>query len=213
MHKAIIWDMDGVILDSELFYDEVRRDLAAQFGLTLNIEHLKQFRGRNEPFYEVISKHHGNTLDFEDFFIKYHEILEEFYSHRIPLAEHVHETLRALGAKFPMALATNTNRSCVNRVFERYKLSPYFQSIFTGDDVVRRKPDPEIFLKAAAALGVEPEACIVIEDSEAGFRAATGAGMRLIARKTPDNLHQDFSPAEYTIEQLSEIPELLNSLA
>jgi HAD superfamily hydrolase (TIGR01509 family) len=113
------------------------------------------------------------------------------------------ETIRELSGKFRMAIASSANRPEIDITLERLKLSQFFSTIVSSDDITRSKPDPEVFLKAAKALGVDPESCVVIEDATTGIKAANSAGMRAIGFVSTGE--QDLSEAIAVVNSLREI--------
>jgi HAD superfamily hydrolase (TIGR01509 family) len=108
-------------------------------------------------------------------------------------------------AGYPLAVATASDRDWVKRWFNRFELWPYFQAIATGDDVRHNKPAPDVYLFAAAQLGVQPERCLVFEDSLPGLTAAKTAGMTVVVIPTPHTRSLDYSLADIILDSLETV--------
>jgi HAD superfamily hydrolase (TIGR01509 family) len=107
------------------------------------------------------------------------------YEHGLPLLPHAVETVRELAARWPLGLASSSNRPIIELVLERSGLAPCFAVVVSSEEVDRGKPAPDVYLAAARGLGVEPKDCVAIEDSTNGIKSAVAAGMRTIAVPNP----------------------------
>ena len=197
---AVLFDMDGVIFDSERAVLGVWKELAAELGLP----------GIEEVFVRCVGTNKRRTAEFFreaypalDFAVFDGEVRLRFRSRygggRLPVKSGAAAILRALRERgVPLALASSTETGVVRRELEEAGLLDYFDQVIGGDQVHFSKPDPEIFLLAAKALGAKPEDCFVVEDSFNGVRAARAAGMRPVM--VPDLL-----PPDGEMEALAEV--------
>lgn len=140
------------------------------------------------------------------------EFLREYLKKGVYAIPFAKEVVEQLSPKYKMALVSSGERFWADKVLDELDLVKYLQVRVFGEDVANHKPDPEPFLKASQELEVRPEECVVIEDSESGFKAAKAAGMTLIARKAEHNKDLDFSLADFIVEDLDEIPKILTKL-
>ncbi|MBT5016252.1 HAD family phosphatase [Candidatus Peregrinibacteria bacterium] len=206
MIKAIIWDMDGVLVESEAMHVQAEAELLKEYGLDLTKVDSTKFMGMKlSEYFGAIGKEFGIELPVKEIIKKHSETLRGYYSGKFPIVPHAPEVLRELSKKFPMALATSTRRRLAELYLERLGVTDCFQAIVGGDDVPHAKPDPGIFLLAAEKLGVDPRDTIVIEDSTHGIHAGKAAGATVIARKADHNKSQDFSQADHIITDLQEL--------
>lgn len=178
--KAIIFDMDGVILDSESICDVVWEMAASEKGLTGSDEVINMCRGTNTNDTILILKDfYGPDFDAEWFLKRTSDLFHEVeFSKGIPLMPFAKETLEALKGKYRIALASSTRGPTVRRQLGAHNLLPYFETMTTGEMVEHSKPDPEIYLMACKSLGLEPGECLAVEDSFNGIKSARAAGMK-----------------------------------
>ncbi len=197
---AVLFDMDGVIFDSERACLSVWKELGSERDLKDIDRVFVRCVGTNKPRTAEILREAYPDLDFASFDAAVRARFRARYGQgRLPVKPGAEEILRALHeAKVPLALASSTERAVVERELGEAGLLRYFDALTCGDQVRRSKPDPEIFLLAARALGREPQNCYVIEDSFNGVRAAVAAGMHPIM--VPDLL-----PPDGEMERLAEI--------
>ncbi len=186
--RNMIFDMDGVIFDSERTYEEAMYSNAQKYGITPTHDMFLKTVGTSEAVSREIFIAEYGPFDFDAFRadIRAH-ILNEMKNGRIPLKKGVHNILDFLkdnGVR--IALATSTRRYTAEDMLNRAGLLACFQETVCGDEVKRAKPDPEIFLTACARLGGTPEDTLIIEDSYNGIRAANAAGIPVLM--VPDML-------------------------
>ena len=188
---AVLFDMDGVLFDSERCIREIWRGLAEELGLAGIDRVFLQCVGTNKARTRQIFAAAYPALDFDSFDAQARtRFLARYDRGRLPVKPGAREILSALAERgVPLALASSTRTETVRRELEEAGLLPFFDAVLGGDQVTRSKPDPEIFLRAAEALGAAPTDCFVIEDSFNGVRAAAAAGMR--ALMVPDLLPPD----------------------
>ncbi len=199
-NKAVLFDMDGVIFDSERAVLAVWRELAAEQDLPGIGEVFLRCVGTNKRRTEEILLAAYPGLDFPAFDGEVRRRFRARYDGgRLPVKPGTEQILRALRERsVPLALASSTDSAVVRRELEEAGLLGYFDAVIGGDQVHVSKPNPEIFLLAARALGTAPENCFVIEDSFNGIRAARAAGMHGVM--VPDLL-----PPDGEMERLAEV--------
>ena len=210
--EAVIFDMDGVLFDTERMSCECCFETAKQLGLTLAEEAVYGGCGRNEAslrrhIMETEEPWYPNgTFPYE----KYRERFMALFQERLE-----RELLEYLKEKqIKTAIASSTKGSLVRKHLERTGLSGYFQEIVSGDMVEKSKPEPDIYLKACEAVGVLPENAMGIEDSFNGIRAVAAAGMTAVM--VPDMVQPDEEIRQiydYCVQDLLEVKELIELLA
>jgi HAD superfamily hydrolase (TIGR01509 family) len=179
--------MDGTLLDTERVAQEAFFTACAEFGITPRRDLLLRCVGAAEPIArQVIREGFGPTLDCDAFFPAWNRHFAQL-SHLTPAplkegAVALLDTVARLG--LPMAIATSSGTVHALEKLRRAGLLERFKAVIGADQVQRPKPDPEVYLKAAGKLGVDPRACLALEDSEYGVRAAHAAGMTVI--QVPD---------------------------
>ena len=179
--RAIIFDMDGLMIDSEVIYQMAWRRAMGEFEREMPDEVFRRFLGRTSPDSRaLLAEIYGPQFDVGGFLGRCSMIAEEhIVTHGIPHKAGLGELLDSLERNgTPKAVATSTRREWALRSLG--PLATRFEILTTGDEVTRGKPAPDIFLLCAARLKAAPHECLVLEDSEAGIRAAHAAGMRAI---------------------------------
>lgn len=189
--QAVIFDMDGVILDSESVCDKIWESVAEKRGLE-NINGLIDLcRGlnRNDTI-SVLKKYYGKDFDGEEFLntvrAKIRKTEEEGKLNLMPYAK---ECLDYLKPRYRLCLASSTSKESVFRQLKKLQVFDYFETITTGDMVVHSKPDPEIYRLACKSINTAPENCVAIEDSPNGIKSASAAGLSVIM--IPDRIQPD----------------------
>ncbi len=185
---AVVFDMDGVLIDSEALYQKSAIAAAKEFGFLFSEQLHRSIIGLPQEIGDSkIREAMGPEFPFEKYNHRYSQILAAEFQRDIPVKSGVLELLALLiTLDIPTAVATSTCRDLANDHLSRAELSPYFSAIVTRDDVSRGKPDPEPYLLAAKTLNVDPKYCLALEDSHNGVRSAHGAGMQTIM--VPDML-------------------------
>lgn len=179
--KGVVFDMDGLMFDSERIVQYSWNEAGQQMGYGLlgdeNMCHTIGFNmaRRQEYFY----KKYGQNFPFEEFKERYRKAYAEYVDrHGVPAKEGLHELLEVLWRqKIPMAIATSSSYEHARRNVEKERIAGYFQGMVTGNMVTEGKPSPEIYRKACELLSVEPEKALALEDSLHGILSAHRAGM------------------------------------
>jgi HAD superfamily hydrolase (TIGR01509 family) len=209
MNRAVLFDFDGVLIDSEGLQYKSYLEVLQRYGVWVS-------RAEYEEYWIALGcgpEHAVSTYNLpltpdrlRD--LKnpvYHAILQR----EVTLLPGVREALAHLGRSFPLALATNSNRLDVSYVLERFDLGRCFAAIVTRDDYALPKPAPDAFLAAAAGVGAEPRHCLVVEDAYKGIVAAKRAGARVVAVPNDYTRNNDFSAADLVVGSLSEVTSAL----
>ena len=213
---AVIFDLDGVLADSEPWWNQIDTKLLAENGISYRGEYHRNVLGVSYRIAVEFYKNAFNILaSVEELMRRRGEIATEFFANRVglfPFAKTTLEQLREM--KLPLAVATNSVSASALPFLDRTGIRDLFGVVVTGDEVQRGKPHPDIYLKAAKKLEIAPEACLVIEDALAGVAAAKAANMRVAA--IPDTRFVDpreyKKEANYVLESLAEIPALVRTV-
>ncbi|MDO8576762.1 MAG: HAD family phosphatase [Candidatus Daviesbacteria bacterium] len=212
MIKAVIFDVDGVLLESEHLIREAEVKTFKKFGIPATIELVSQYTGiRLEEETEDIGKKFGVSLPIEEVLKAQNENLMHFYKQIVQPTPHIKEVLNMLQLTYILGIATSRSKQMTNSALQRLDLFPYFRAFTYGEDVGKAKPDPEAFLRTAKLLDIDSSNCVVVEDSNPGFRAGKAAGMLVIARRAVHNIETDFSSADFIVDDAREIPKILAS--
>lgn len=214
MIKAIIWDMDGVLIDSETHKINAEIALLKEHGVDLTMEVAKSFLGMEmKEYFSELAEYFKVTLPIEDMMTRYNELMKEYYEAVFPMVPHAKIVLEEMNDVYDYGLATSSSRDSAIIGLNKFELMDFFRAATFGTDVIFGKPNPEIFLRTAEELGIKPGEIVVVEDSVNGFTAAKDAGMRVVARRAGHNSHQDFSLADFVIEDLLDLPKVLKKFS
>lgn len=178
--SAVIFDMDGLMFDSERVGRAAWRQAGEEFGYNIGDEHYQQVSGRTvADATEVFRGIFGEDFPFQEIRRRRVQIARDYFEqHGVPIKPGLLELLDYLDARaLPRAVATSTDYAPAMEKLTRTALAKRMHAIVTGDRVARGKPAPDIFFAAAKQLNADPPRCLVLEDSEAGIRAAHSAGM------------------------------------
>ena len=215
--SAVIFDLDGVLADSETWWNEIDAKLLAEYGVTYHGEYHQNVVGVSYQLaVEFYKKAFGLSAPTEEMMRRRGEIATEFFTDRVGLFPYVKEVLEELWQmKLHLAVATSSVSASARLFLDRHQLTGFFQVIVTGEEVEHGKPAPDIYLCAAERLGIPADACLVVEDALPGVAAAKAAKMRVAA--IPDRRFVDPSEyekkADYVLGSLKELPALVRKLA
>ena len=186
--KAIVFDMDGVILDSETISDKTWKIAQDEMDVTTDQDYINMCRGSNRnDTLQILRKVFGQDFDSEAF-LNRATVLFKMYEETdgIPLMPYARQILEYLKPQYRLALASSTNGGAVERQLTNAGVIDFFETRTTGEMVEHSKPDPEIYLMACRSLGLEPEQCVAVEDSANGIKSAAAAGLKVIM--VPDKI-------------------------
>jgi len=207
MIKAIIFDNDGVLVDSEPLHHAAEKETLASFGLEITQEDFLQYVGVSSKnmINDWIQKYGLNTTFEEISKIHDQNLIRRFEAHLQPMPG-IMELLEYIKQKpLKLAVASSSSQELVKTGLDKLGIYELFETVVCGDQVEVAKPDPAIFLKTAQRLEVQPQKCLVIEDSHAGVTAAKAAGMVCIGYKNTHSGNQDLSKADYIITTFDEL--------
>jgi HAD superfamily hydrolase (TIGR01509 family) len=180
--EAVVFDLDGVIVDSEHVWDEVRQQLARERGGRWHDEASRDMMGMSSPewsryMHDVI----GLSEPPEEINAEVVRRLVAVYEEELPLLPGAVEAVESLAARWPLGLASSSNREVIDLTLRVSGLDRWFAATVSSEEVAGGKPAPDVYLEAARRLGVAAERCAAVEDSENGIRSAKAAGMRVVA--------------------------------
>ena len=216
MIKAIIFDMDGLMIDSERVTFECYQEILKGMNLTMDEEFYKTLLGKPlkgiyQRFYDV----YGNDFPIEDVIKDVHALMaKRFETEGVPIKTGLKSLLEYLKENnYKTIVATSSNRDRVDTILSQAQITDYFDDSICGDEVTKGKPNPEVFLKSCQKLGVNVDEAIVLEDSEAGIQASYDAGIKVIC--IPDMKYPEKQYEEKTfkiLKDLNDVTEYLRSL-
>jgi HAD superfamily hydrolase (TIGR01509 family) len=184
--EAVVFDLDGVIVDSEQVWDEVREAYVREIGGTYTDESARDMMGMSSPEW---SRYMADSLRVpgtpEEINAAIVERMLERYGEEPPLIPGAVEAVRRIAAWVPLAIASSSNRELIDVVLRVSGLSGDFAATVSSEEVPRGKPSPDVYLEAAHRLGADPARCGAVEDSHNGIRSAKAAGMRVVAVPNP----------------------------
>ena len=211
--KAVIWDFDGVLIDSEPYHIDAEIETFKQYGFRLTRSVALEYIGiRLEDYFSDIAERFLIDAPVDEMIRSHYNTLIRYYREVFPLVPYAVEVLEELKTGYIMGMATSREKQLARLAMDRFSLHKYFGHVVYGDDVEQGKPDPEPFLTAAKWMDISPGYAVVVEDSTSGVKAAIDAGMFVIARIASYNRDMDFSYADFTVKDLREIPPLLKKL-
>ena len=213
MIKAVIFDMDGVIVNSEAIYEQADKEIFQHYGINLSDEELQNYIGVNllDIWTDLLSKYQlkdqYSDYQVEDFIEEHvhshYEVLSE--SDELKLMPGIKDWFEYFKANnYKMIIASSSYAPIIELIYQKFGLDKYMEGYVDGNSVEKGKPEPEIFLKAAEKLQLKAEECLVIEDSEHGITAANKAGMKSIGFARNTDYNQDLSSADILIKEFNQ---------
>ncbi len=215
--EAVVFDLDGVLIDSEAAWNSARKEVAETHGGRWVQDAQREMMGMSST--EWSSYMHdqlGVELSPEEISATVVSRLEDLYRKHLPLLDGARETVIALGCVWPLGLASSANRPIIELVLDLAELADEFATTVSSEEVASGKPAPDVYVEAARRLDVSPSTCVAVEDSSNGIRSAAAAGMTVIAipncefPPSPDAL----ACAHATLESLTQLtPERVRRAA
>ncbi len=207
--RPIVFDCDGVLVDSEELAWTAWRRVLARHDITLTAEDVALLTGRTDRDAHLHFSARGDLPDHPEFWAELTEVTFRLFDQHLQAFEDAADTLDALQSRgATMAVASSSPRERLDRSLASTGLSDYFQFVIGGDDVANGKPAPDLFLAAAAGLGVAPEICFAVEDAPAGVEAALAAGMTVVAVERGQYSIEDLRAAHLVVPRLTPAPFL-----
>jgi HAD superfamily hydrolase (TIGR01509 family) len=208
MIEAFIFDMDGVIIDSEPIHFDVDVQTLNYFGTAIEKDALEKYVGMTNPEMWALIKQEYNILQ------PVAEIIEYQLSNKITILQSLNiepiDGIRELIIELrqnniPIGLASSSPRVFIEAVLEKFHITEFFDCIISGEEVNKGKPAPDIYLEAAKLLGADAGNCIVLEDSRNGAAAAKAAGMSCIGYLNPNSGNQDLSKSDLIVKSVRDL--------
>jgi HAD superfamily hydrolase (TIGR01509 family) len=213
---AVIFDLDGVLVDSEAVWDDVRKQFTEENGGRWHERAQRDMMGMSSvEWSRYVRDRLGIQMEPERISQAVADRVADVYRERLPLLPGAVESVRVLAAEWPLGLASSSNRHVIDLVLELAGIADAFEAIVSSEEVRSGKPAPDVYLEAAKRLGVAPSDCAATEDSSNGLRSARAAGMAVIA--VPN---RDFPPdpdalelADVVLDSLKELtPEVIRGV-
>ena len=216
MTAAVVFDLDGVLLDSEQVWNEAKRELVTERGGRWHEEAPHRMMGMSSPEWSTyLRDEFGLDMEPDEISDAVVARLEQIYRERLPLLEGAVEAVERLAERWPLGLASSSNREIIDLFLELSGLAGRFEVTISSEEVARGKPAPDVYLEVARRLRVEPADCVAVEDSTNGIRAARAAGMTVIALPNPHYPPgaDELAAADARIGSLGELtPELVEQV-
>jgi HAD superfamily hydrolase (TIGR01509 family) len=186
MIEAVVFDLDGVLIDSEPVWEQVRRELVAEYGGHWAPDAQRRLMGMStQEWARYLSRDLGVGLPPERVAAMVIERMADAYARHLPLMPDAAGTVRRLAACWPLGLASSSPPVLIETVLDEASISSLFATTVSTEEVAHGKPAPDVYLTAAARLGIQPGRGAAVEDSSNGLRSAASAGLRVIAVPHP----------------------------
>ncbi|MFL1011558.1 HAD family hydrolase [Flavisericum labens] len=209
MLKAVIFDMDGVIIDSEPMHNKAYHDMFDEIGIDVSPELYQSFTGQSTiNICKRLRDHFKLEQSPESLVALKRKHYKQFFEtdSELGLIDGVLDLIKDYYSNgLTLVLGSSASMGGIKQIFERFDLNQYFKAKFSGGDLKQSKPDPEIFIKSAESTGFKREECMVIEDSTNGVEAAIAAGIFCVGYDSFHSKNQDYSKADMVINNFDEI--------
>ena len=207
--KAVIFDMDGVIIDSEPLYFKIQEQLFNDLGFTVSQQEYDTFIGAGmQLMWKILSSKHNLSFTVAQLVKMNNKLIYNTFSNSDSLLETNNFTTFLFSVKnrgMKTAVASSTSKKIINVILSKLGIIQEFDVVISSEEVLHGKPEPDIFLEAATRLNVDPKKCIVIEDSTNGVKAAARAGMKCIGFSNKNSGEQNLSLANIVVENFANI--------
>ncbi len=208
--KAIFWDNDGVLVDTEKLYYQANKEILKKIGIELTEEfYVEYFLKRSSGTWHLAQAKGISENEITKLRNERDELYSSFLQIKMEVINGVKETLKKLFGKYKMGIVTSSTKYHFDIIHKNSGLLNYFDFILTVEDYENSKPAPDPYLKALAISGLNKENCIVIEDSERGLKSALAAGLKCFVIPTNLTKHSNFFGAEKILNNITEVPQSL----
>ncbi len=186
MTEAVVFDLDGLLLDTEQLWDEVRAQVTRELGGRWHERAQREMMGMSSTEWSrYMHDELGLSESPTELNAEVVRRLQDRYRERLPLLDGAVAAVERLARRWPLALASSSNRELIDLALELGELAHFFKATVSSEEVAHGKPAPDVYLEAAHRLGVAPKRCAAVEDSHNGIRSAKAAGMRVVAIPNP----------------------------
>jgi len=210
--RAVLWDNDGLLVDTERLFFQATCETFAAFGVSLSRDVYVDYTMRNgRSLFELLAERGSGEAEIRRTRARRNDRYSELLRAGVRVMPGVREALESLRGRLPMAVVTASSREHFELIHSELGLLRYFDFVVADGDYERHKPQPDPYLAAARRLALDPSECIAVEDSERGLRAAVSAGMRCLVVPSGFSAGGDFSGAHRVLDSASEIPSALAS--
>jgi HAD superfamily hydrolase (TIGR01509 family) len=205
---AVIFDLDGVLLDSEQVWNAAKKELVEERGGEWRDQAPREMMGMSSPEWSAYLRDElGVPMEVEEISAEVVNRLEHIYRERLPLHDGAREAVEQAASRWPLGLASSSNREIIELFLDLSGLRELFAATVSSEEVERGKPAPDVYLETARRMGVDPERCAAVEDSENGIRSAKAARMYVVA--LPNEV---YPPAEDALAQADAVIGSLREL-
>ena len=206
--SAVLFDMDGVLVNSEDYWVEFQREEILPWVVPDQDVAVAEVSGMNfRDIYDYLDAEYETAVSREEYIDRFSAAAEELYTERVDLLDGTHDLLEQLDDEgVPTAVVSSSPHEWIGWVLERFDLADEFDYVISADDIdAASKPEPDVFEYAADEVGVPAEECVVVEDSENGIEAAARAGTTVIAYRIDAHGDIDHSPADEVVDSATEV--------
>lgn len=212
MIKAIFWDNDGVLVDTEKLYFQACRYTFAKIGFDLTKElYIEYFLRRSEGTWHIAKERGYSDDSIQELRKERNEYYTQLLAEKTEVMNGVIETLEYLNGKYNMGIVTSSRKDHFDIIHKKSGLLKYFDFVVTSDECTKTKPDPEPFIIAIEKSGMNRDECFVVEDSERGLKAAIAAGLKCYIIPTELTKDSDFSGAEKILNNPMELISIFSN--
>jgi HAD superfamily hydrolase (TIGR01509 family) len=206
--RALVFDLDGVLLDSEQVWNQAKEQVVRESGGRWHDDAPRRMMGMSSPEWAgYLRDELGVPLEIDAISADVVRRLERIYRTELPLIDGAVEAVERLAGVVPLGLASSSNREIIELFLDLSGLESRFDAVVSSEEVERGKPAPDVYVEVLRRIGVDPTRSVAIEDSENGIRAAKAAGMRVLALPNPH-----YPPAPDALAQADDVLESLDEL-